>query len=77
MPSDAPPRWEYQAVRPPRETSQKEARDPTSLLNEHADDGWEFDQTIDYVGGGTKFLVFRRPADESDAEDSDSGADDE
>ena len=77
MSSDAPPRWEYSAVRPPRETSQKEARDPSSLLNEFAADGWELDHTIDYVGGGTKFLVFRRPAEESNTEDSGSEADDE
>jgi hypothetical protein len=31
------------------------------MLNELAADGWELDETIDYVGGGTKLLVFRRP----------------
>ncbi|WP_137286819.1 hypothetical protein [Halorussus salinisoli] len=71
MSSDAPPRWEYRVVKPPREPSQKEARDPTATLDEFADDGWELDQTIDYVGGGTKFLVFRRPA------GADAEADDE
>ena len=68
MASDWPPDWEYRVVEPPREPSQKEARDPTGLLNEVADDGWELDETIDYVGGGTKFLVFRRPTAEADTE---------
>ncbi|WP_276301146.1 hypothetical protein [Halorussus lipolyticus] len=66
MNADAPQQWEYRVVQPPRETSQKEARDPSSVLNEAADEGWELDETIDYVGGGTKFLVFRRPADGDD-----------
>jgi len=61
-------KWEYRVVEPPREPSQKEARDPTGLLNEVADDGWELDETIDYVGGGTKFLVFRRPTTETATE---------
>ena len=66
MPASASPQWEYRVVRPPREPSQKEARDPSATLDEVAAAGWELDETIDYVGGGTKFLVFRRPA-ESDA----------
>lgn len=67
MQSNASPQWEYRAVEPPREPSKKEARDPTTALNEAAADGWVLDETIDYVGGGTKFLVFRRPVTESDA----------
>ncbi|UPV73670.1 hypothetical protein M0R89_14120 [Halorussus limi] len=62
MSADTPRRWEYRVVRPPREPSQKEARDPSSALAEAAAEGWELDETIDYVGGGTKFLVFRRPS---------------
>jgi len=54
--------WEYRTLRPPRETTQKEARDPASALDEAGRDGWELVDTIDYVGGGTKFLVFKRPA---------------
>ena len=68
MASNGTPGWEYRVVEPPREPSQKEARDPTGLLNEVADDGWKLDETIDYVGGGTKFLVFRRPTSEADME---------
>ncbi len=64
-------------VKPPRETSQKEARDPTPTLAEFAADGWELDETIDYVGGGTKFLVFRRPVAETDTRRDGSEADDE
>jgi hypothetical protein len=60
MDSTASSGWEYRVVEPPREPSQKEARDPTETLNEAAAEGWELDETIDYVGGGTKFLVFRR-----------------
>jgi hypothetical protein len=63
MSADATPRWEYRVVKPPRESTQKEARDPSATLAEAAAEGWELDETIDYVGGGTKFLVFRRPAD--------------
>jgi len=54
--------WEYRTLRPPREASQKEARDPAAALDEVGRDGWELVDTIDYVGGGTKFLVFKRPA---------------
>ncbi|NHN59380.1 MULTISPECIES: hypothetical protein [Halorussus] len=68
MASNRPPEWEYRVVEPPREPSQKEACDPTGLLNEVADDGWELDETIDYVGGGTKFFIFRRPTSEADTE---------
>jgi hypothetical protein len=62
MEPSATQRWEYRTVQPPREPSQKEARDPSETLNEAAAAGWELDETIDYVGGGTKLLVFRRPA---------------
>lgn len=54
-------RWEYQTVQPPKGSTQKEAVDPMAQLNELGDDGWEFVDTIEYVGGGTKFLVFKRP----------------
>ncbi|MHB9285924.1 hypothetical protein ACKVMT_02655 [Halobacteriales archaeon Cl-PHB] len=55
-------RWEYRAVKPPREPTKKEASDPTTPLNDLGADGWELVDTIDYVGGGTKLLVFKRPA---------------
>ncbi|AEN05153.1 DUF4177 domain-containing protein [Halolamina sp.] len=62
--------WEYETLRPPREETQKEAEDPKAELNELAAKGWRLVETIDYTGGGTKFLVFERPA-RSDAVDSD------
>ncbi|MFC6725751.1 DUF4177 domain-containing protein [Halobium palmae] len=60
--------WEYRVLRPPREPAKKEARDPTEEFNELGASGWKLIETIDYVGGGTKFLVFRRPADGSEAD---------
>ncbi len=54
--------WEYRTLRPPRGSEKKEAIDPTSELNEYGKEGWELVETIEYVGGGTKFLVFKRPA---------------
>lgn len=54
-------RWEYRTVRPERDETKKEATDPQSTLDELGADGWELTETIDYEGGGTKFLVFKRP----------------
>jgi hypothetical protein len=54
--------WEYYVLRPPREPAKKEARDPTTQFNELGSEGWKLVETVEYVGGGTKFLVFRRPA---------------
>jgi hypothetical protein len=56
--------WEYQTLRPPREATKKEASDPKAELNELGAAGWEFVTTVEYTGGGTKFLIFKRPADE-------------
>nr|WP_308203539.1 hypothetical protein [Halobium salinum] len=71
--------WEYRVLRPPREPAKKEARDPTTEFNELGSDGWKLIETVDYVGGGTKFLVFRRPAeggdDPDEAEDLDQSED--
>ena len=36
--------------------------DPQGELNELGADGWELADTLDYVGGGTKYLVLKRPA---------------
>ncbi len=59
--------WEYETVRPPREATMEEASDPEELLNEYGREGWELVSTIEYTGGGTKYLVFKRPAgDDSD-----------
>jgi len=63
-------RWEYRTLRPVRGETKKEAEDPQAALNEHGADGWELVETIDYTGGGTKYLVFKRPAETS------AGADD-
>lgn len=55
-------RWEYRTVKPPRGATKKEVEDPTATFTELGTDGWEFVTTLDYVGGGTKYLVFKRPA---------------
>ncbi|THE65133.1 DUF4177 domain-containing protein [Salinadaptatus halalkaliphilus] len=62
MTTDRETVWEYETVRPPREATMEEASDPEELLNEYAREGWEFVSTIEYTGGGTKYLVFKRPA---------------
>ena len=54
--------WEYRTSRPPRDETQKEAEDPQAELNRFGAEGWEYVGTIDYIGGGTKYLVFKRPA---------------
>lgn len=53
--------WEYWTLRPPRESTMKEAKDPTAELNELGREGWELAGTVEYVGGGTKFLLLKRP----------------
>lgn len=70
--------WEYEILRPPRGDTRKEAENPRAELNELAADGWRLVETIDYTGGGTKYIVFERPArsddneHESEDEDEDS-----
>lgn len=68
--------WEYETLRPPRGDTRKESEDPKAELNELAAEGWRLVDTIDYTGGGTKYIVFERPArsdgDESNSEDGDS-----
>lgn len=59
--SDDTTRWEYETLRPPREATRKESSDPKSELNELGAEGWELVGTIEYTGGGTKYLVFKRP----------------
>ncbi|WP_227356714.1 DUF4177 domain-containing protein [Haladaptatus salinisoli] len=71
MRASNPAKWEYRSLRPPREETQKEASDPTDRLNELGGEGWEFVDTVDYTGGGTKFLVLKRPL------NRDAGAEDE
>lgn len=53
--------WEYETLRPPRGPTKKEAIDPKGQLNELGGDGWELVTTVEYVGGGTKYMVFKRP----------------
>ncbi|AGB37939.1 DUF4177 domain-containing protein [Natronococcus occultus] len=60
--------WEYETARPPRAATMEEASDPEELLNEYGREGWELVSTIEYTGGGTKYLVFKRPADRSSDE---------
>lgn len=63
--------WEYKTLRPPRGETKKEADDPQKELNAYGEDGWELSETIEYTGGGTKYLVFKRPV----AADTDTGED--
>ncbi|WP_306053365.1 DUF4177 domain-containing protein [Natronococcus wangiae] len=62
MTADRETVWEYETIRPPREATMEEASDPKDLLNDLGRDGWELISTIEYSGGGTKYLVFKRPA---------------
>lgn len=62
MQETEPIRWEYETLRPPREATKKETDDPKTELNDLGEDGWELVTTLEYVGGGTKYLVFKRPA---------------
>ena len=55
--------WEYETLRPPREATRKQASDPKAELNELGSEGWELIETIEYTGGGTMYLVFKRPVD--------------
>ncbi len=64
-------RWEYCSLRPPREETKKEAGDPVDRLNELGTEGWELADTIEYTGGGTKYLILKRPC------DSNGGSNDE
>lgn len=57
--------WEYRTLRPPRDSTQKESTDPVDELAALGAEGWEVATTIDYVGGGTKFVVLKRPANPS------------
>ncbi|WP_254544250.1 DUF4177 domain-containing protein [Halomarina pelagica] len=56
-----PHRWEYETLRPPREATKHEAADPKEALNELGTEGWELVCSVDYAGGGTKYLVLKRP----------------
>lgn len=62
-------RWEYETLRVPRGETKKESEDPKTEINELAAEGWRLTETIDYTGGGTKFLVFERSARNSDEAD--------
>ena len=68
--------WEYRSVQPPREATMKEAKDPTDALNDLGADGWELADSIDYVGGGTKLLLLKRPAAARKEEDETEEIDD-
>lgn len=68
--------WEYRSLQPPRESTMKEAKDPTDALNDLGADGWELADSIDYVGGGTKLLLLKRPAASGGKEDGTDDVDD-
>jgi hypothetical protein len=53
--------WEYRTLRPEREATKHEAADPQSGLNELGAEGWELVTTVEYAGGGTKYLILKRP----------------
>ncbi|WP_254534772.1 DUF4177 domain-containing protein [Halomarina litorea] len=59
-------RWEYETLRPDREATMHEAADPKTELNELGADGWELVTTVEYSGGGTKYLVLKRPVDDDE-----------
>ncbi|MWG33266.1 DUF4177 domain-containing protein [Halomarina oriensis] len=52
--------WEYETLRVPRGETKKESADPKVEINELAAEGWRLVETVDYTGGGTKFLIFER-----------------
>lgn len=62
-------RWEYETLRVPRGETKKESEDPKTQLNDLAAEGWRLVETIDYTGGGTKFLVFERSIRKTDETD--------
>lgn len=66
--------WEYETLRVPRGETKKESEDPKQELNDLAAEGWRLVDTIDYTGGGTKYLVFERPAQRTDGEHSDGSS---
>ena len=55
--------WEYETLQPPRGATKKEASDPKAQLNKLGAEGWEFITTAEYTGGGTKYIMFKRPLD--------------
>lgn len=61
MSPDGGQQWEYETLRPPREATKHEASDPKEELNDLGAEGWELVTSVEYAGGGTKFLVFKRP----------------
>jgi|AntDeeMinimDraft_5_1070356.scaffolds.fasta_scaffold11502_2 hypothetical protein len=70
--SESGTQWEYETLRPPRGETRKEADDPKAAINELAAEGWRLVDTVDYTGGGTKYIVFERPA-SSAGDDSGDG----
>nr|WP_267623815.1 DUF4177 domain-containing protein [Halobium salinum] len=70
-------RWEYETLQPSKGPTHKELEDPKPELNELGDEGWELVDTVEYVGGGTKFLILKRPASGGDHGSAESrGSDD-
>lgn len=63
MPAESAQQWEYKTIEPPKGLTMRETVDPTEELNRLGSRGWELAGTISYDGGGTKLLLFKRPAD--------------
>ena len=61
MRSREPQQWEYETLEPPKGVTKREAVDPQAELNRLGAEGWELAGTVDYDGGGTKLLLFKRP----------------
>ncbi|XVH32409.1 hypothetical protein ACNS7O_04280 [Haloferacaceae archaeon DSL9] len=56
-----PSAWEYKTLRPERGPTKHEVGDPAEELNELGAEGWELVCGVDYAGGGTKYLLLKRP----------------
>lgn len=61
MPTELPQQWEYRAIEPPTELTNRESANPEERMTELGREGWRLVETISYDGGGTKFLIFERP----------------
>ena len=66
--------WEYEILRPPRAETKKEAENPKTEINELAAEGWRLVDTIDYTGGGTKYIVFERPVQSNSTKSTDENS---
>ena len=52
---------------PAARSDEKGSERPKAELDELGADRWELVTTVEYTGGGTKFLLFKRPAGEDES----------